>query len=65
MLEIKITPNSLIFKNLSDDLLFEICKANKNVEFKTYEKRVFVKDTPHKLYMLLLDLSRDYDIELS
>ena len=63
MLTITITTTMLTFSNLTDE---QANTFSKDFELKWSAKGYYyVKDTPEKLYQLLLKLSYDYDIELT
>lgn len=63
MLTINISPTSLIFKDLTDDLQKDI--QNKySITFKFEKGKAVITDDPEKLYKTLYLLSTTYDIEL-
>lgn len=63
MLTITLTPTMLTFHNLTDE---QANTFNQAYELKWSAKGYYyIKDTPEKLYQLLLKLSYDYDIELT
>ena len=63
MLTIILTPTSLYFKELSDEL-YEKLKESLEFEWSDKRKMFYIQDKPEKLYKILLKLAYDYDIEL-
>lgn len=63
MLTINITPTSLYFKDLSDELQRDI--QNKfSITFRFEKGKLAITEPPEKLYKTLYLLSTTYDIEL-
>ena len=62
LVNIKVTPTTIFFDEMSDDLLkaipfpFEVHNAPKGYR---------ISSTPEKLFLLLVELSRTFDIEIS
>lgn len=65
MLTITLTPGTLVFKEMPDDLM-EHLASKYDFEFKYDSKEhPIVKGKPEELFKLLYLLSCDYDIELT
>lgn len=64
MLTINITPTTLAFKHL-DDEMFKKLKYEEKLDLEYSEKGYFfIKGTEKELYKTLLKLAYTYDIEL-
>lgn len=62
MLKITITPSTLFFDDLSDEVLSVI--DGQGLEVYNAPKGYRVSSTKEKLFLLLVELSRDFDIEI-
>lgn len=63
-MKIKINPDSLIIEDVTAWELAKIQENCKYLELKDHEKGVRVVGARSRLYMLLYELSYDFDIEL-
>ena len=64
MLKLFITPTSIIFEDLTEDLFQELTDKH-NLDFIIEEDEYKIEDEPQNLYKLILKLSYDYDIEIN
>ena len=62
MLKITITESALIFGAMPDEVLRVV--DGQNLEIKEVNGKFRVTAAPKKLYCLLLELARDFDIEI-
>lgn len=63
MLKLFITPTSIVFEDLTEDLYIELVEK---YDLNFVENDVFkIEDEPANLYQLLYKLSFDYDIDLN
>ena len=61
LVKMRVTPTVIFFDDMSDDLLKAIPYP---FEVRTAPKGYSVSGTPDKLYMLIVELSRTFDIEV-
>jgi len=64
MLKLFITPNSIVFEDLTDELYETLCE-NYSLDFTIEEGEYKIEGEPQHLYKLLYRLTCDYDIELN
>ena len=64
MLKLFITPDSIVFQDLSDYLMHTL-ERKYGLEFTEGEHGYEIVDKPEYLFKLLYRLTRDYDIEVS
>lgn len=64
MLTVNLTPTMVTFKSLSTEQVESFSK-DYELKYDSQGRYYYVRDTPQKLYKLLLDLTYDYDIELT
>lgn len=64
MLQLFLTPTSIVFNGLDDDLFVEL-QEKYNIDFEVVCDEIRVQEKPEHLYKLLYRLTCDYDIELN
>lgn len=62
MVKITITPTTLFFDDISDEILMKI--DERDLELRTAPKGYRVSGTKEKLFLLLVDIAQDFDIEI-
>ena len=62
MLKITITPTTLFFDDMSDEVLSVI--EGQRLEVHNAPKGYRVSSTKEKLYLLLVELAKDFEIEI-
>lgn len=62
MLQITITPTTIFFDDMSDEVLRVI--DGQKLEVHNAPKGYRVSATKEKLFLLLVELSRDFDVEI-
>ena len=62
MVKITITPTTLFFDDISDEILMAI--DERKLELHTAPKGYRVSGTKENLYLLLVEIAKDFDIEI-